>query len=169
MATIIREATDADAEPIHRLLIEAFEGPDEARLVAALDADDHMLLALVAENGGRLIGHVGFSAMDALADGKPIAAAALAPVSVASGWRGHGIASTLIEQGLAEIEDRGIRIVFVLGDADFYGRFGFEADLASRFASPYASEHWLALGLGDVPRIRRGEAHHAPAFSTLDG
>ncbi|MFS0737292.1 N-acetyltransferase [Sphingomonas sp. 1P06PA] len=169
MATIIREAADEDAAAIHTLLIEAFEGPDEARLVAALDADEHMLLSLVAENGGALIGHVGFSTMDALADGKPIAAAALAPIAVAEPYRGHGIASTLIEQGLAEIEDRGIRIVFVLGDEAFYTRFGFEAELAARFASPYSSEHWLALALGDTPRIRRGEAHHAPAFSTLDG
>ena len=58
-----------------------------------------------------------------------------------------GIGSQLITDSLAACRAAGHRSVFVLGDPRYYRRFGFSAELAARFDSPYASEHFLALEL----------------------
>src|SRR3546814_14314147 len=54
----------------------------EAELVRMLEADGDALVSLVAEAGGAIAGHVLFSRMDVEADGAPLPAAGLAPVSV---------------------------------------------------------------------------------------
>jgi putative acetyltransferase len=167
MSIVIRDAEPEDIEAIHALHVACFPTAAEARLVASLDAADDVAAALVAEQGKAIVGHVCFSRMNVMADGSPISAAALAPVAVSAELRGVGIGSGLIEQGMAALEDEGVRLVFVLGDLDYYGRFGFEADLAKPFASPYAGPHWQALWLGKPARVRAGEARHAAAFAAL--
>ncbi|PZU06176.1 GNAT family N-acetyltransferase [Sphingomonas sp.] len=167
MSIVIREMEPEDIEAIHALHLACFPTAAEARLVASLDAAGDVLVALVAEQGKAIVGHVCFSRMKVIADGAPIAAAALAPVAVAASLRDVGIGSGLIEQGLAALEDAEVRLAFVLGDTGYYGRFGFEAALAKPFASAYAGPNFQALWLGKPARVRAGEAHHAPAFAAL--
>jgi putative acetyltransferase len=79
-----------------------------------------------------------------------------------------GIGSLLIRDGLARSRAAAWVGVFVLGDPAYYRRFGFRAERASGFASPYAGPHLmaLALGRGDLP-ARRGSIRYAPAFASL--
>ncbi|MFX5785163.1 hypothetical protein ABTE36_21975, partial [Acinetobacter baumannii] len=60
------------------------------------------------------------------------------------------------------------RLAFVLGDADYYERFGYSAQLARPFASPYAGDAFMALWLCDTLSVPdAGVAHHAPAFGRV--
>jgi hypothetical protein len=48
-----------------------------------------------------------------------------------------------------------------------YGRFGFGADAARGYASPYAGEHFMALPLGPEPLSGLGAVIHPAPFAAL--
>lgn len=171
MTIAIRPATGGDVAAIDALLRRSFPAPDEALLVQRLCIDGDMVLTLVAddEETGALAGMVAFSRMDARVNDQPVATVALAPVAVEAAYRRQGVAEALIAAGHQHLSDAGYLLSFVLGDPAYYGRFGYAADLARGFASPYAGDYLMALALqdGKVPCGARGPASHAGAFATL--
>ena len=171
MTIAIRTATGGDVAAIDALLRASFPAADEARLVQQLCIDGDMVLTLVAddEESGGLAGMIAFSRMDVDVHGQAVSAVALAPVAVAAGHRRRGVAEALIHAGTAHLGDAGAAVCFVLGDPAFYTRFGFAADWASGFESPYAGDFFMALPLqgGAMPCGVRGKAVHAAAFSRL--
>lgn len=171
MTVAIRAATGGDVAAIDALLRRAFPAPDEAQLVQRLCIDGDMVLTLVAddEESGELAGMVAFSRMAVEIGGKSIASVALAPVAVAAHYRRQGVAEALIQAGLRHLQDAGAMLCFVLGDPAYYGRFGFAADWACGFASPYAGDYLMALPLQNeaMPCGVRGKADHAAAFAQL--
>ncbi|MBQ1498045.1 MAG: N-acetyltransferase [Sphingomonas sp.] len=171
MSIAIRPATGGDVAAIDALLRRAFPAEDEARLVQRLCIDGDMVLTLVAddEETGALAGMIAFSRMDVAIAGKPIAAVALAPLAVEAAWRKQGVGEALVQAGIAQLADAGGVLAFVLGDPAYYGRFGFAAEWARGFASPYAGDYLMALPLqgGAMPCGVRGAATHAPAFAAL--
>jgi putative acetyltransferase len=58
---VIREETPRDREAIRDVNRLAFGGQDEARLVDRLRADGLVVVSLVAEEGGEVVGHILFS------------------------------------------------------------------------------------------------------------
>ena len=149
----LRPETAQDHAGIAALLTRAFDGDDEARLVAGLRAAGDLSLSLVAESGGTILGHVALSPL--AADGP---AFALAPLAVHPALRGRGIGTALIGAALRGLQDHSI---VVQGDPAYYTRFGFRpVDLASPYAGPYLMVRGPALPQGS----RIG---HAPAFATL--
>ncbi|WP_404335619.1 GNAT family N-acetyltransferase [Sphingomonas sp. MMS12-HWE2-04] len=173
MSIAIRPATGGDVAAIDALLRRAFAAPDEAKLVQRLCIDGDMVLTLVAddEESGALAGMVAFSRMRVDIAGKPIAAVALAPLAVGPGHRAQGVGEALVQAGLVHLKGAGAMLCFALGEPDYYGRFGFAADWAQGFASPYAGDYLMALPLqgGAMPCGARGAATHAPAFAQLGG
>ena len=171
MTFAIRAATGGDVAAIDALLRRAFPAPDEAQLVQQLCIDGDMVLTFVAddEDTGELAGVVAFSRMAVEIGGKNIASVALAPVAVAAHYRRQGVAEALVQASLRHLEDAGAMLCFVLGDPAYYGRFGFSADWARGFASPYAGDYLMALPLqgGAMPCGVRGRADHATAFAQL--
>jgi putative acetyltransferase len=169
----IRPATGGDVAAIDALLRKAFPDAGEAMLVQRVCVDGDMVLTSLAddEETGSLIGVIVYSRMAVEIGGKPIAAVALAPLAVDAGQRGQGVAETLVRASLAQLADAGVMLVFVLGDPAYYERFGFSADWARGFASPYAGDYLLALPLqgGAMPCGERGAATHAKAFAQLGG
>ncbi|GAA0662221.1 GNAT family N-acetyltransferase [Sphingomonas insulae] len=167
----IRPAGGGDVAAIDALLRHCFPAPAEAVLVRDLCIEGDMLLTLVADDAmsADLAGLVAFSRMAVTINDRPVAAAALAPIAVDPAWRHRGVADALIAAGLEHLEAAGIVLCFVLGDPAFYGRFGFAADIAAGFSSPYAGEHFMALPLqgGLIPCGVRGNAAHAAAFARL--
>ena len=75
----------------------------------------------------------------------------------------------LVQAGTAQLDAAGAMLCFVLGEPGYYERFGFAAEWAQGFASPYAGEYLMALPLqgGAMPCGVRGAATHAPAFAQL--
>lgn len=159
---LVREEIPADHDAARRVVTAAFGQPDEARLVDRLRADGDVVISLVAEEAGEgVVGHVLLSVMDA-----PFRALALAPVAVAPQRQGQGVGSALVREALSRAAAQGWFAVFVLGDPPYYQRFGFRAELAAGFESPYAGRHFMGLALaGELPRTT-GRLRHAAAFES---
>lgn len=159
---------DFDAvDAVHRAAFAstAFGHQDEADLVRALHADGDALVSLVAEADGRIVGHALFSRMEVEADGAPLRGAGLAPVGVLPALHGSGIGAALIREGIRHLHAQAIQIGFVLGHPDYYPRFGYSADVARPFASPFAGPHFMALLLDKAVILpESGRARYAPAF-----
>ena len=139
-----RRARLEDMDAIAVLNDAAFGGPDEARIIRQLHADGDSLVSLVAETEAGIVGHIEFFRI--LIDGQP-AGAGLGPMSAAPGRQRAGIGSYLIRTGLEELEDLRETIVFVLGHADYYPRFGSSEDTAAPFKATWSGAHFMALRL----------------------
>jgi putative acetyltransferase len=167
----IRPARGDDVAAIDTLLRHAFPRADEADLVRNLCIAGDMVLFMIAEDeaSATLAGVIAFSRMDVDVGGKSVPAVALAPLAVTRDHRRQGVAEALIHAGIDRLESEGVVLCFVLGDPAFYGRFGFDADYARNFVSPYAGDHLMALPIqgGLMPCGVRGDAHHAGAFARL--
>lgn len=170
---IVRAARAEDADAIDAVIRTAFAGTPyghqgEAGLVRMLEADGDALVSLVAERGSEIVGHVLFSRMGVEADGRAVAAAGLAPVSVAPGCQGQGIGDALIRAGLAALCEQGYAMSFVLGHQDYYARFGYSPELAACFISPFAGPHFMAMMLDRAAEWPQGgRADYARAFGRL--
>lgn len=167
----IHNCAEEDAAEIDRLIAVAFGASPhghkgEAALVRALHEDGDALISLVAEKDGMVVGHVLFSRMDVMADGRPMTGAALAPVSVDPRHQSAGIGSALIRAGLSRLEKAAIPVCFVLGSPAHYSRFGFSTPAAHPFVSPYVGPNFMAVWLDkSFPLPESGRADHAPAFA----
>lgn len=160
----IRPEDEGHVEGIRAVHRAAFGGEAEAGLVDALRAGGHVRLSLVAEDAGRVVGHILFSELNI--DATP--GLALAPMGVLPSHQRRGVGSALIRDALARVRELGHRIVVVLGHREYYPRFGFRAELAAPFESPYAGEHFMALELqpGALQGVR-GRVAYAPPFDAL--
>lgn len=165
---MIRPAEAGDAPAIRAVHEAAFPTPLEAGLVEALIREGDAIISLVAERQGEIVGHVLLSRMQVRGDGRDLRALGLGPVGVLPGFQGGGIGAALIEGALGIARATGEEIVFLLGEPDYYRRFGFSAEAAAPFASPYSGPWFMALPLrADVAAPRNGEAAYARAFSDL--
>ena len=146
---------------VHRA---AFGGETEAGLVRAIVADPSAqpLLSLLAVEAEDALGHVLFTPARIAGSGADAAMAILAPLAVVPAAQGKGIGSRLVEAGLMRLAERGIALVFVLGDPAYYRRFGFTPARPLGFAAPYPLpdeylEAWRVRALRDqAPGQPRG-------------
>jgi putative acetyltransferase len=165
----VRPATPGDADGVRQVHLSAFESSLEADLVERLGLDGDAAISLVAADGEAMIGHILFSRMTAEADGRSVDALGLAPVAVLPVRQRQGIGTDLIEAGLDAARLLGTQIVFVVGEPDYYGRFGFAAETAAPFASPYAGEYFQAKVLrNDFTLPASGRVDYAPAFAEME-
>jgi putative acetyltransferase len=154
--TSVRIATNLDRDSIREMYLRAF--PDaEAQTVANLavellaEVTKPDTISLVAEVGDAVVGHVGLSPMTAAND-VDWTGYILAPLGVAPDFQQRRIGSQLVETGIERLSNSGVNVLFVYGDPDYYGRFGFTRDAATGYLPPYALQHpdgWQALVLDD--------------------
>lgn len=164
----IRPYAAADAAAVHALHSAAFPGPGETQLVTALHAGGYAPISLVAVQDGALVGHVVFSRLHMMIDGRFVAALALAPVAVQPALQKQGIGSALIRAGHQKARDENWEALVVLGEPAYYRRFGYDASVLAHIASPYAGEYLMGLEL--VPGVLagdEGEMSYAPPFQEL--
>ncbi len=160
---IIREEQQSDHEAIRSVVTDAFGQPDEARLADMLRTDGDIEIALIAELDRKLVGHVVLSRMIL-----PEAALGLAPVSVLPAFQRQGVGSALMRAGIKRAQENGWERIFLLGEPAYYNRFGFAAETAAGFSSPYAGPYFMALELAEnLPDRSEGVAEYASAFSRL--
>jgi len=162
-------ATDcaAHAAEIAEIVHAAFEkrygsGAGETALIAALRRDGEVVVELAALEEGRVVGHAMFSRAGPAPPGCRIAA--LAPVAVRIDRQGQGIGGALIRAGIEACAAQGIEAVVVLGDPEYYGRFGFAP---TRLGSPYAGPHFQALELKGGTLAGVAAVAHARAFGQV--
>lgn len=168
MSLVVRPEAPEDSEGVRAVHLAAFPTAAEADLVARLHRDFDSEISLVAEQSGDIVGHVMLSRMAVAGGGRVWRALGLGPVAVLPGSQGGGVGSELIRASLAIAAALGEEVVFVLGEPDYYSRFGFSAEAAEPFDSPYAGPFLMALWLRtDVDPPGSGSAAYAPAFGRL--
>jgi putative acetyltransferase len=122
----------------------------------------------VAEENGRVVGHILFSVLTIATPRGEIEALSLAPLAVVPSHHRKGIGSSLIREGLRACRKAGHRVVIVLGHPEFYPRFGFSAKLAEPLRSPYSGPAFMAVELvRDALRDVEGEVRYPPPFEGL--
>jgi len=163
----IRDETPADHEAISRVIEAAFATAPhasgrESRIVEALRDAEALSLSRVADIDGRIVGQVTLSAVTLDGDDGD-GWFGLGPIAVDPAHQRHGVGSALVRAALAELPELGARGCVVLGDPDYYTRFGFAAVPSLRYEGAPA-RYFLALvvGDGDVPRA---QVTYHPAFS----
>ena len=162
--TIFRIEEPEDASQIRDLLVASFPGLTEADLVENLRGDGDMVLSLVAEDDGVVVGYVGFSRL-ILEDEESFAAVALAPLAVYPEYQQQGVATRLIRDGHACLAAIGETLSVVLGEPDYYKRFGYSNHRVAQFSSEYQSPYLMALSFGAAPW--EGRLIYAKAFAML--
>lgn len=126
----VRREAEADHDAVRAIYAAAFDQPTEGAIVDALRGSAEAI-SLVADEGGRIIGHILFTAVSIDSLSGRSAGLALGPMAVAPEFQDQGVGSALVRDGLARIKKLGCPFVLVLGHASFYPRFGFVP--ASRF------------------------------------
>ena len=121
----IRPEKSEDTAVIHQLNEQAFGRAAEANLVAALRRNGKILLSLVAEDNGRVVGHILFSEVVIESAENCLKGVGLAPMAVSPERQNESIGSRLVEAGLAHCRNAGYPFVVVLGHPKLYPRFGF--------------------------------------------
>jgi predicted N-acetyltransferase YhbS len=73
----------------------------------------------------------------------------LGPLAVEPSLKGAGFGSALMRHAIAEAARLGHRAILLVGDAPYYGRFGFSAEKTGDLAmpGPYERHRFLALEL----------------------
>lgn len=161
----IRTATPKDREAIRLVEEHAFGQKVEAGLVDALVDEGDALLELVAEEEGAIVGHVLFSRLFVEQNERKFPAVALAPLAVEPAFHGTGIGGALVREAHLRLKDAGEKLSVVVGDPEYYGRFGYSHARASRFECDYNCEALQALAWGDAPAA--GRLIYAKAFDTV--
>jgi putative acetyltransferase len=131
MSVMIRAETSADAHSIEAVTALAFRNAPhtshtEHHIVSALRRAGKLAISLVAEADGSVIGHVAISPVS-ISDGAP-GWFGLGPIAVLPQHQRRGVGSQLIREALRLLRSRGASGCVVLGDPEYYGRFGFKAD-----------------------------------------
>ncbi len=163
----VRPETPLDIPAIRDVNRLAFGRDDEGVLVDALRDGGHGFASLVADDAGRIVGHIFFSRLPVEAGGRVTEAAALAPMAVAPDRQRQGIGSALARAGLEACRAAGIAAVVVLGHPDYYPRFGFSPQAARGLRSPFpgASDAFMALELvAGALKVSDAAVRFAPPF-----
>lgn len=166
---LIRTEAPADILSVEKLLQTTFDTDAEANLVMSLRENGNRTLSLVACNDeGDVVGYVLFSPVTV--NGEEKNWQGLAPLAVANAYRNQGIAAQLVEEGLASLHEFGYPACVVLGDPNYYGRFGFESaekhQLHCRWEVPAGAFQVIELAAGEVQGAQ-GLVDYSPEFTAL--
>lgn len=162
---VIRDQAPADFAAVHQLVIAAFRtlpvaSGTEQFIMDALWRSGAAAVALVAEDGGAIIGQVAFSKV--LIGGRDVDWHGCGPLSVAPARHKQGIGSALMRTGLDRLRVRGSKGCVLVGNPDFYRRFGFASTKKLKLPD-VPPEVFLALPFGD--EMPRGKVMFDKAFA----
>ena len=127
---IIRNERDSDVEVISDVTKAAFENHPisnhtEQFIIKALRAANALTISLVAEVDGKVVGHIAFSPV-IISDGSQ-EWYGLGPISVLPKYQKQGIGKALMHEGLSRLKARGAKGCALVGDPNYYERFGFRS------------------------------------------
>ena len=131
---VIRRETPEEFSQIYDLVKVAFQtakvsNGKEQDFINQLRSHGNYIpeLALVAEENGKLIGHIMLTKAYIIDSGNKFETLLLAPISVALEYRNKGIGSNLIKESFKLAKEMGYTSVLLVGDPAYYHRFGFKA------------------------------------------
>lgn len=91
----------------------------------ALRASKALIISLVAEVDGEVVGHIAFSPIT-ISDGSQNWYG-LGPISVLPEYQKRGIGKALMHEGLSRLKVKGAKGCVLVGDPDYYEGFGFRS------------------------------------------
>ena len=153
----IRLAQETDLDSILKVIETAFSD-EENKLIMNLvvelseETTSPSIKSLVAEVDNQIIGYVSFSSIFLKSDSS-ISGYILAPLAVAPKHQKKWIGSNLIKSGIDMLTENGVGVVLVYGDPDYYGRFGFKAEIGLSFVPPYSLQYpfgWKCMMLNET-------------------
>jgi putative acetyltransferase len=161
----VRKETAADVPAIEAVTICAFrDAPHtshtEQFIVSELRKADKLAISLVADLEGNVVGHVAVSPVS-ISDG---AAGwfGLGPISVAPKHQRRGIGSLLMREALRMLREQDAAGCVLLGEPEYYGRFGFRAD-PNLILSDVPPEYFQAITFDSI--LPRGTVSYHEAFN----
>lgn len=160
----IRNERSTDIPARERLLDAAF-GPERFAKTSQRLREDRFAadeLSFSAIENGRL---VGTARAWNIAVGADRPALLLGPVAVACDVRGRGIGAKLVRRALREARRLGHDAIVLVGDAGYYGRFGFSTDKTDALRLPGPFELHRLLGR----ELKRGALDGARGFVRATG
>lgn len=127
---VVRSETNDNIRAIAEVTVAAFQtlaisNHTEQFIIEALRAAGALTVSLVAEFGGRVIGHIAFSPVT-LSDGTRDWYG-LGPVAVLPEYQRQGIGKALIREGLLRLEGMRARGCCLVGHPDYYRKLGFDS------------------------------------------
>lgn len=157
----IRNETAADVSVIDAVTIAAFlDAPHtshtEQLIVEGLRKAGQLNVSLVAEVEGQIVGHVAVSPVS-ISDGAG-GWFGLGPISVLPEYQRRGVGSGLMREALTALQRQGAAGCVVLGEPEYYGRFGFRAD-ADLVLPGVPTEYFQAVAFG-AARARGVVSYH---------
>lgn len=173
MDILIRNETAADIDAISAVTEAAFRTCPYSRqteqfIVHALRKAGVITVSLVAEIDGKVAGHVAFSPVT-VSDGSS-GWYGLGPVSVLPELQRQGIGKALINKGLTLLKESGANGCMLVGDPDYYRRFGFR-NFRELIYEGIPQQYFVVLPFGQtVPRgtVTFHEAFHATSQAFPD-
>ena len=160
----VRHESPGDVAAIDLLIASAFrDAPHtshtEQFIVRSLRTSGNLTLSLVAEIDGRIVGHVALSPVS-ISDGST-GWYGLGPIAVAPDCQRRGIGSALMGRALLDVRELGAHGCVLVGEPEYYGRFGFRAEAALVFQGVPA-QYFQAHSFGGT--LPSGIVTYDPAF-----
>ena len=161
---MIREAQESDLEEVFNLIHSAFGNKAESDLVKQLISDGDVLINLLVESLDTIIGNVVVSKITMEPD-IGLFCGGVAPVSVVPDQQSSGVGSELMTAVINESKQTGMDALFLLGDPNYYKRFGF---VVSTLKNDYSVENFQELELTEDCLVNiKSKVTYANAFLNL--
>ncbi|QDU34657.1 Acetyltransferase (GNAT) family protein [Poriferisphaera corsica] len=166
----IRLETTKDEAEIFMLNQAAFSSTSESLLINRLRQKHKLSISLVVEVGGRVVGHIAFSPVTIIRGKQTLAhGIGLAPVAVLPDLQKQGIGSALIYEGIRICTEKKAGFIVVLGDPNYYNRFGFMPASKYRLSDTFGGGdafQILTLDPATLPDLG-GTVHYVSEFDDL--
>jgi predicted N-acetyltransferase YhbS len=158
--------TERDAPMLSELSAQAFGPGRFARTAYRVreGVSPVASLCFTASAAGKLVGGIRFTAVRI---GDETKALLLGPLVVDPAHTGNGYGKALIEQGIAKARVQGFRLVVLVGDLPYYGRFGFVAVPPGQIVLPGPVDPARLLALELAPGALSGA--HGVLVATENG
>ena len=161
---MIREAQESDLEEVFNLIHSAFGNRAESDLVKQLISDGDVLINLLVESSNIIIGNVVVSKITMEPD-LGLFCGGVAPLSVLPDHQSSGVGSKLMTAAINESKKMGMDALFLLGDPNYYKRFGF---VVSTLKNDYSVENFQELELTEDCLVNiKSKVTYANAFLNL--
>jgi putative acetyltransferase len=167
---VVRAEVPGDIPTIRRINESAFERPNEGDLVDALRRAAGTYLSLVAEQNGKVVGHILFTEVRVESDAGSWNAVGLAPMAVVPEYQRQAIGSLLVRSGLDACARQGHTLLVVLGHPTYYPRFGFVPAAPKGLRCEYTVPDEVFMVAELVPGAlngRGGLVRYRPEFSKV--
>jgi putative acetyltransferase len=164
MDSNIRNEEPKDIEQVSAILKAIFPSEAESKLVDALRRNGNALISLAAVKHDDVLGHIVFSPVSTTppSEAKGIG---LAPVAVRPEVQSQGIGSQLIQAGLRRCQELGYDYCVVLGNPEYYRRFGFEKASHLGLQNEYGvDDEFMTIRFSNV-ELAHDLVKYAPEFA----